>query len=543
MGYTIRGMQAMSVQACAKHFILNEQQTSRTSMSSNIDDRTFHELYLWPFAEAIQSNVNVIMCSANKVNGTWACENKRLLTDIIRGELGFRGYIISDWDAHHDRRQSIEAGLDMSIPGSDASGRNVLFGDALLKAVESGEIHIDYLNDMARRVLTSWHYVGQEKDFPSITIDKPLGDRLRLVNDRTASDAFKFGIVLLKNEGSLLPFSRVFDHDLFPEFTSNLQSLAAHHDKKVMLNLVHSRESDAIRSGNSTILLSLKTQHWGFGVSIVQLVADMPSEMGDTGDRTSLRLSRGSIALVKAMAEVTENIILVIYSPGPIALEGISDHPSVKAVIWAGMSSADSSSLGDILWGLFSPVGRLPFTIAHNVEDYNTAVLTGDDEFSEGLFIDYRHFDRSDIIPAYPFGHGLTYTTYRYNELKIDHWVTAGPAIGVTLPGGRLDLWKLVARITCKITNIGDTMGRETLQLYIGLPRNIPNTPIRQLRGFDKVTLNPGETNIGSFQLKRRDLSYWDVKSQNWIVPRGTIDVWIGSSSRDLRVHGIIQAI
>ncbi len=204
MAETIQGMQSAGVQACAKHFILNEQELNRETMSSTVDDRTMHELYLWPFAEAVRAGVASVMCSYNKINGSWACENKRIMTDLLKDELGFQGYVMSDWNAQHTTNGAANGGMDMTMPGSDYSGKTILWGPQLNSAINSGSVSKARLDDMARRVLASWYYTGQDGSYPAINIKANVQashkDNVRAV----ARD----GIVLLKNANGALPLAK-----------------------------------------------------------------------------------------------------------------------------------------------------------------------------------------------------------------------------------------------------------------------------------------------------------------------------------------------
>lgn len=195
------------------------------------------------------------------------------------------------------------------------------------------------------------------------------------------------------------------------------------------------------------------------------------------------------------------------------------------------------NGLVDVLYGSTSPSGKLPYTIAKQTSDYGTAPSNNDDPYTEGLFIDYRHFDQKAIAPRYEFGFGLSYTTFSYSNLTISALNTA-PGSTTLAPGGQVGLWDIVATVSITITNNGTVSGAEVPQLYIGLPASAPTTPVKQLRGFDKLSLAAGQSGISTFKLRRKDLSYWDVKSQKWIMPTGVFNVMVGASSRDIRVTG-----
>lgn len=261
---------------------------------------------------------------------------------------------------------------------------------------------------------------------------------------------------------------------------------------------------------------------------------------GNAGDRNNLDPWHNGNALVKAVAAVNKNVIVVVHSVGPVILETILAQPSVKAIVWAGLPGQESgSALTDVLYGSVSPSGKLPYTIAKQRSDYGTGWVNAEvDTFQEGLFIDYRHFDESGLVPRYEFGYGLSYTTFAYSSMGIHVHAKAGPSTGAVVPGGPSQLFESVGSITTLVRNSGAVAGSEVAQLYIGLPDSAPWTPPKQLRGFQKLKLQPKQSGLASFELTRRDLSYWNVQTQKWVIPSGTFRVYVGSSSRDIRLQG-----
>jgi len=259
---------------------------------------------------------------------------------------------------------------------------------------------------------------------------------------------------------------------------------------------------------------------------------------GAAGDRLNLDPWHSGNALVAAVAAVNKNTIVVIHSVGPVILETILALPNVIAVVWAGIPGQESGNgLVDVLYGSTSPSGKLPYTIAKAAGDYGTTLQSGTDSFSEGLYIDYRHFDKNAIVPRYEFGFGLSYTTFSYSALAVSAVSTSAGSSSI-IPGGVSNLYDVIATVTASITNNGTVAGAEVPQLYIGLPASAPASPPKQLRGFKKLTLSPGTSGSVSFDLRRKDLSYWDEGTQKWILPQGTFVVSVGASSRDLRLVG-----
>ena len=277
--------------------------------------------------------------------------------------------------------------------------------------------------------------------------------------------------------------------------------------------------------------------------AIVFITADSGEEYitveGNKGDRNNLDPWHNGNDLVKAVANAGKPVIVVVHSVGPIILETIQSLSNVVAIVWAGLPGQESGNgLVDVLYGSTSPSGKLPYTIAKSPSDYGTAPVNGDDNFSEGLYIDYRRFDQQNIQPRYEFGFGLSYTNFTYSDLTTSY--TDKSAGSTTkLPGGASGLYDTVATVTAKITNSGAVTGAEVAQLYIGLPSSAPATPPKQLRGFQKLPLAPGASGTATFSIRRKDLSYWS--GGKWVTPTGSFAVYVGASSRDIRLTGTLS--
>ncbi|KAI1340364.1 glycoside hydrolase family 3 protein [Xylariaceae sp. FL0016] len=568
MAETIEGIQGAGVQATAKHYILNEQELNRETMSSNVDDRSIHELYLWPFADAVHSNVASVMCSYNKINGTWACENEGIMDNLLKKELGFKGYVMTDWNAQHSTAPSANAGLDMTMPGSDYDGKTILWGPKLTQAVSGGQVQQTRLDDMVRRILASWYLLGQDGTFPAVNLKANVQGTHKTNVRATARD----GIVLLKNEGGILPLKKPAKLGLVGSAAvTNPKGMNACTDQGCNTGALgmgwgsgtasypyFSAPADAIktRAQPDGTQVSLSTSDStgsvasavdGADVAIVFITADSGEGYitveQNAGDRRNLDPWHNGNDLVKAVAAANKNVIVVAHSVGPIILETILAEPSVKAIVWAGLPSQENgNALVDILYGDTSPSGKLPYTIAKAAADYGTSVQSGGDSYKEGLFIDYRHFDKSAIEPRYEFGFGLSYTNFTYSNIFVDGQPLSGPATGATVPGGRADLWDTTMIVTVTIENSGAAKGAEVAQLYVGYPESA-GAPPKQLRGFEKIALDAGAKNNVSFTLRRRDLSVWDTAMQNWVLPTGEFNFMVGASSRDIRQNGTITVV
>ncbi|KAL5408245.1 hypothetical protein PMIN04_011485 [Paraphaeosphaeria minitans] len=570
MRETIQGMQEAGVQACAKHYIGNEQEKNRESMSSAIPDRIMHELYLWPFADSVQAGVASVMCSYNKINGTYACENGGIMNKLLKDELGFKGYVMSDWNAQHTTTGSANGGLDMTMPGSDFNNPkgNILWGAALQSAVSSGQVQQSRVDDMVKRILAAWYLVGQDKGYPTATFNSwKIGNYNVGGNHKdNVRKMARDGIVLLKNIGNVLPLKK-------PKSIAVIgsDSIVAPKGANACVDRGCNDGTLAVGWGSGAIefpyliapLDAIKTQAQKDGTTITTSTNDNAQQgasaaqnaeaaivhinsdsgegyitvEGNAGDRKDLNPWHNGNDLVKAVAAVNKKTIVVIHSVGPLILEPYIDNPNVVAVVWAGLPGQESGNgLVDILYGAASPSGKLPYTIAKQPSDYGAAVTSGDDA-SWDLFIDYRRFDKNNITPRFEFGFGLSYTSFTYDALTVTGAPTAGPAVGAKAPGGPADLFETVATVTAKITNSGGVAGAEVPQLYIGYPASA-NAPPKQLRGFNKLNLAVGASGTATFKLRRRDLSVWE--GGRWVVPSGEFGVFVGASSRDVRLTGKI---
>ncbi|KAG9128108.1 hypothetical protein FRC07_004724 [Ceratobasidium sp. 392] len=502
---TITGIQSQGVQACAKHYINNEQEHFRETSSSNLDDRTEHEIYLPPFLKSVQAGVASFMCSYNQINGTYACENSKVLNQLLKTELGFQGYVMSDWWATHSGATSVNAGLDMTMPGQDSGYPAVNFDSW---NINSGfNQHVDVQ--------------GSHK-----TLIRTIG---------AAST------VLLKNKGSALPLAApktigVIGNDAGP----NSQGINGCSDRSCNNGVLGSgwgsgtaeypyliNPLDAIKTKASSIgatvtsslsdtdVSAAATAARGKDVAIVFISADSGEGYitveGNAGDRNDLKAWHNGDALVAAVAAANKNTIVVVHSVGQIIVEPWIDHANVTAVLWAGLQGQEAgNAVVDVLWGAVNPSGRLPYTIAKSASDYSASVITSGSgivqiPYNEGLKVDYRAFDINNITPRFEFGFGLSYTTFTYSGLV----VTPGASGGTqpTGPGSSLSSWLQDPWIKVSFTlkNTGSVAGTEIPQLYISPPSSSGEPP-NALKGFSSVALAAGASTTVSLTLSRLDV-------------------------------------
>jgi beta-glucosidase len=509
---TIKGIQDQGVMATIKHFVANEQEHFRQSwewglpnaISSNIDDRTLHELYAWPFGDSIKAGVASIMCSYNQVNNSYACDNAKLLNGILKDEMGFQGFVMSDWLAQRSGVGSALAGLDMTMPGDGLTWENgkSLWGPELTRAVLNGSVPVDRLNDMATRIVASWYKLGQDdkEKYPNElpNFSSWTNDRMGVVAPGSDSPQEEVevnqyvhvfephkdlarqiateAIVLLKNEG-VLPVSRdgqvglekkrlhdgkikvgIFGEDAGPgegpnfcadrgcnqgtlgsgwgsgsaefpyltppvdslkkEFNSDKVEITEHLDNQ--LNY-YKKHPNVLKDQDICFVFGNSDSGEGYLKW---------SNVG--GDRNDLFLQKGSDDLIVHVAENCGGgkgqTIVIIHSVGPVDLERFIEHSGVKAVLYANLPGQESgNALASVVFGDESPSGHLPYTIAKSLKDFGEAGqilylpngLVPQQDFKEGLYIDYRHFDKYEVEPRFEFGYGLSYTTFELSNIKV----------------------------------------------------------------------------------------------------------------------------
>ncbi|KAK5942634.1 hypothetical protein PMZ80_005199 [Knufia obscura] len=615
----IKGLQSNGVGTCTKHFIANEQEEDRNpttssqnetiqSVSTNVDDTAMHELYLWPFVDAVHAGTVSIMCAYQRVNNSYACQNSKTLNGLLKTELGFQGYVMSDWGAQHSGMASAEAGMDMVMPSGLA-----YWGPNLTEAVQNGSLPEARLDDMATRIMATWYYTNQENGFPERGVGMPasLNAPHEVVNARNPAakaglmQAAIEGHVLVKNLNNILPLQKprlltVYGYDAVnPQFntptpglsswalgltSTDVQSVLCGFSEllgpctpfrgyaangtlytgggsgatspayiSAPLDAIQAR---AIEDGDTVVYWDTQNIN---ATGAVEGATDaclvfINAEASEGVDRPGLYDSY-SDSLVTNIADQCSNTIVTIHNAGVRLVDNWIDHPNVTAVIFAHLPGQDSGrALVSILYGDVSPSGKLPYTVAHNESDYGAILspvptpeegteysLFPQDPFTEGVYIDYRAFDAQNITPRYEFGYGLTYTTFSYSDISISKIsntmnISAYPT-GPMIPGGNADLFENLITVTATITNTGSVAAAEIAQLYVSIPA--AGQPVRQLRGFDKVFLEPGASQTVSFDLQRRDLSVWDVVAQKWrLVLGGQYTISVGASSRNLPLTG-----
>ncbi|CAG8051941.1 unnamed protein product [Penicillium salamii] len=585
---SVKGLQSQNVATSLKHFIANEQETNRNpatnseghyveSVSSNIDDKTLHELYLWPFQDAVLAGTTCIMCSYNRLNNSYACQNSRALNGLLKTELGFQGYVITDWFAQHTGISSANAGLDVVMPSSSYWNGN------LTTAISNGTMEASRLDDMITRLMATWYYLDQDSAFPNPGIGMPSSVNTAHEAIVATSKAAKSvllesaieGHVLVKNKNNALPLKSpklvsVFGYDAYTPMSYTLESSFSFPttDRSALYqngtlfggggsganspayidSPIEALQRRAYQDGSSILWDFTSEKPFVNYVSDVCLVF-INAFATEAVDREALSDTH-SDTIVTNVANNCANTVVVVHNAGIRTVESWVDHTNVTAVIFGHLPGQDTGrALVDILYGDANPSGRLPYTVAKQQSDYGSLLQPSEpdekyqyfpqSDFTEGVYIDYRAFDKDNIEPQYAFGFGLSYTSFAYSNLKISKTSASStnyPPTAPIVPGGNPRLFDTLVKVSATVKNTGKVDGKEVAQLYVG----IPNGPVRQLRGFDKVLIKSGKSASVSFNLTRRDLSTWDTSAQEWLLQRGTYQIFVGRNSRDLSLSGTL---
>lgn len=547
------------------------------AMSSNVDDKTIHELYAWPFYNAVKAGAASVLCSYQRANNSYACQNSKLLNGILKTEMGFEGFVVSDWEGQHTGIASANAGLDVVMPDGGFWGAN------LTEAVRNGSVSADRLDDMATRVLAAYYLLGQDQDsFPEVgvfpdTVKHPIVD-VRGDHDAIIREVGAAGHVLVKNVNNALPLTRQtsrfvaiygYDAEVKAAPWENVARYGGGYEVNYGWNTFNGTLISGGGSGGSSpsyVISPFKAiqdkviEHhgilrWNFwdvdphvSASVDVCLVFINAYASESFDRPSLT-DEFSDQLVNNVAARCSNTVVIVHSAGIRIVDSWIEHDNVTAVIFAGIPGQQSgNSLVDVLYGHVSPSGKLPYTVAKKEEDYGLLLNHTEDtswfpqdNFTEGVYIDYRAFDRDEIEPRFEFGYGLSYSKFEYSNIQIAASTNSNtdafppPTVAIT-QGGHPNLWDVLFNVTADIENVGNYTAQEVAQLYLG----IPNAPVRQLRGFDKVSIEVGQKAVVSFALQRRDLSVWNVEAQQWELQPGEYPVWVGASSRDLRLNATI---
>lgn len=530
----INGVQSQGVGTVIKHFAANNQETRRMSVDVNVDERALHEIYLASFETAItQAQPWGVMCAYNKVNGTFASENAELLTDVLRNTWQYDGIVVSDWGAVNDRAAALDAGLELDMPGND--GRS---DQRIIDAVNNGLLSTAVLDRAVARLLKLIRRATTEQpQVPALDINK---------HHLLAREAASESIVLLKNDTDLLPLPSSGNFAIIGELAKNLRHQGSG-SSRVNPTKIDTLAQELQRAGGSALFqyaAGYRLNSEQIDLSLMDeavilaskrdaaiLFLGLPDDYETEGvDRNHLCIPATQVALIEAVSQVQDNIIVVLSNGSPIEMPWVVTPKAIIESYLGGQAMA--AALADILFGLVNPSGKLAETFPERLEHtpchLNFPGTSECVEYREGVFVGYRYYDKKGIEPLFPFGHGLSYTSFEYSNLKLSHTHI-------------LDSDQLEISVTVK--NTGKRAGKEIVQLYVSDTESSLIRPDSELKGFKKIALEPGEAKQVSFSLNRRAFSFYDPKVHGWHLESGWFEVLIGRSSRNILARAPVEIV
>lgn len=558
----VQGVQQNGVAACVKHFALNNEESHRHTIDVDLDDRALYEIYLPAFRAAVQEGgAWSLMGSYNRYRGQHACHNDRLLNEILKQEWGFDGAVISDWGGVHNTREAIHNGLDLEFgsmtdglrSGTKNAYDNYFMASPYYAMIRSGECGTEELDDKVRRVLrlNFRTAMNDQKSFGTLCSEEHYAAARRIAQE---------GIVLLRNEEKVLPLEPsalkrvvVVGENAVKAMTvgggssslkvqreiSPLEGIRNHLGEEVEVTwlrgyvgstdnnyngVVSGQDLSEERSEEELIEEACLAAREADAVIFVGGLNKSGGQDCEGTDRRALELSYAQNRLIEALVEANPRLVVALVSGSPVAMPWVERVPAIVEAWYLG--SEAGPALASVLFGDVNPSGKLPFTFPRQLSDSPAHQPgmgfpnNGPTRYEEGIFVGYRWFDEQGIEPLFPFGHGLSYTTFAYSEALINR--------SMVRSGGRL-------RCSVVVTNTGDRAGAEVVQLYLSDRASSLPRPKQELKDFQKIFLNPGESRRVEFEITEAMLSYFDSDRHAWVAEPGDFEARIGASSRDIR--------
>ena len=518
----VKGVQSQHVGTSIKHFAANNQEYRRMSSSSEVDERTLREIYFPAFETAVKkAQPYTFMCSYNQINGTFASENKWLLTDVLRGEWGFKGYVMSDWGAVNDRVKGLEAGLELEMPAS--GGDN----DAMIvKAVKDGALEEKILDQAVERILRIIFEYADHRKPQEFTMEK---------DHEEAQHIAEGSMVLLKNENHILPLKTSEKAAFIGGFARNPRFQgggSSHINCFKTTNVLDSVPCDAQvvyaegfpadRDFYDKALADEAVKAAAEADKAV-IFAGLPESFESEGyDRSHMRLPECQNRLITEILKVQPNTVIVLHNGSPVEMPWLGEIKGLLETYLGGQ--AGGAAAANILYGKINPSGKLAETMPLKLSDNPSYLNFGGGEkveYREGIFVGYRYYDTKEMDVAFPFGYGLSYTTFAYSNLKLS---MENPTEKDTV------------MVSADITNTGKSAGKEVVQLYIRDLTGSAIRPEKELKGFEKVFLEPGETKTVTMELNKRSFAWYNTELHDWFAASGDYEILVGASSRDIRL-------
>ena len=519
----IKGVQSKNVGTSIKHFAANNQEHRRMSCSSEVDERTLREIYLAAFETAIKAaKPDTVMCSYNRINGEFASENHWLLTEVLRDEWGFDGYVMSDWGAVNDRVKGLKAGLELEMPASGGTTDK-----EIVEAVKNGELDEAVLDRAVERILNIvFKFVDNRQEGK---FDKEEDHKL-------AAKIEAESMVLLKNEG-VLPLPTQGKKIAFigkfaeaPRFqgggSSHINSFkitGALEAAKEVAQVTYAQGYDIKEDVIDQDMLNQAVET-AKEADVAVIFAGLPDAFESEGyDRSHMRMPECQNTLISEIAKVQENVVVVLHNGSPVEMPWADEVKGILEAYLGGQAVGQAEV--DVLFGKANPCGKLAETIPYKLAD-NPSYLNfpGDGQtvaYNEGVFVGYRYYDTKEMPVRYPFGYGLSYTTFEYSDLQ--------------LSADRIKDTDTL-KVTLKVKNTGDRAGKEIVQLYVADKTGAACRPVKELKNFVKVELQPQEEKTVEMELDKRSFAWYNTQIHDWYAASGEYEILAAASSRDIRL-------
>lgn len=532
----IKGVQETGTGTSIKHFAANNAETLRINMSSDVEERALREIYLAPFEMAVkQAKPWTVMSSYNKVNGVQMAENEELLTHILREEWGFEGVVVSDWGGVKDRVAALKAGNDLDMPENKRNNQSII------EAVQDGSLSEKVLDRCVERIL---RLIFQAKEQEHFT-DQADFEAHRALSEKVAEES----IVLLKNDRALLPITKEKYKNIAvlgafakePRYqgggctlvnpiriSSPYEEMERLADGHIHLTYAKGYE---LKNETSEELLREARETAAKADAAVIFAGLWVAYDREGFDRKHLEIDSSHIRLIEEAAKVQKNIIVVLSNGDAVTMDPwLKNAGAVVEQFLAGETAGEA--VANVLFGRVNPSGKLPVTFPKRLEDTSTYLNfpgeCGHHVYGEGIFVGYRYYEKKKIKPLFPFGHGLSYTSFTYSNMRAEK-TQFKDSEGVTI---HLD-----------VTNTGAVKGKETVQIYVTDEHSRLCRPEKELKAFSKVMLEPGETKELSFTLGYRDFAYYDPEASDWVVEEGSFIIWAAASAGDVRASVKVEVI
>ncbi|MCD8005736.1 MAG: glycoside hydrolase family 3 C-terminal domain-containing protein [Oscillospiraceae bacterium] len=518
----IRGVQSKGVGACIKHFAANNQETDRFSVNAVIDERTLREMYLSCFEEAVkEAKPWMIMSAYNRLNGDYCSESKYLLTDVLSDDWGYEGVVVSDWGAANEPVDGVKAGLDIRMPGPVPSA-----DAAIVEAVKTGKLSIEELDKNVLRIieLVENGIAGRIADYKTDMTS----------HNELAMKAAEESAVLLKNNNSILPLAKSDKIALIGAFAEEIRYqgggsscvnatevsnlLQAFDEKNIDYTYSKGFRTEDDSADDNLVSEAISASE---NADKIVICMGLPFRMESEGfDRWTMSLPSNQIDLFNRLSALGKPIVIILFQGSPVEMDWSENADSILAMYTGGQAVAKACA--NLLFGDAVPCGKLSETWALKLENNPTALSfpeKGTAIYSEGVYVGYRYYDKKKLDVMYPFGYGLSYTNFEYSDLK--------------LSASEISEYDTL-EVSFKVKNTGSVAGKEICELYVKPTYPSVSRPVRELKGFKKISLEPGEDKTVTMTLNKRSFAFYDVESHDWQVDTTVYKILVGPSSRDL---------